>query len=245
MWDRRELKARGMAAFRANYWKCVLVGLIHMLIFGGGFLSVRNHVNVNNGGGTQSGSVTYHINNLSGVDTETLKAFIALSAAIVGIALIWGIITFFITELLLNPLKVGCARFFRENSDSPAGLPELIYGYKENFWNMVKTVLLQDIFEWLWALLFIIPGIVKFYSYRMVPYILAEDPNIGSLEAISLSRQMMNGNKWKAFKLDLSYLGWDILCLFTAGILAVFFVKPYHEAANAELYKAVKAEFLS
>ena len=68
-------------------------------------------------------------------------------------------------------------------------------------------MLLKDIFLCLWSLLFIIPGIIKAYSNAMVPYVLADNPELGAKEAITLSHKMMNGSKWRAFVLDLSFIG--------------------------------------
>ena len=73
----------------------------------------------------------------------------------------------------------------------------------------------------------------------MVPYIIKEHPEISGTQAISLSRQMMNGHKWNTFVLDLSFLGWHILSILTLGILEIFFVTPYIQATDAELYKAL------
>ena len=99
---------------------------------------------------------------------------------------------------------------------------------------------LQNLFLGLWTLLFIIPGIVKAYSYRMVPYILADNPEMSSTDIITKSREMMNGHKWDAFVLDLSFLGWLILTALTGGILGIFYVYPYIFETNAELYLALK-----
>lgn len=88
-------------------------------------------------------------------------------------------------------------------------------------------MVLRDVFIFLWSLLFLIPGVIKHYSYRMVPYILADDPEIGAMDAITLSRQMMDGHKWNTFVLDLSFLGWDLLSALTLGLLGVFYVNPY------------------
>ena len=84
-------------------------------------------------------------------------------------------------------------------------------------------------------------GIIKAYSYRMVPYILKEHPELSGTKAITLSRQMMNGHKWNAFVLDLSFIGWIILSALTLGILHIFYVGPYIQATDAELYEALKA----
>lgn len=88
----------------------------------------------------------------------------------------------------------------------------------------------------------IIGGIIKRYSYRMIPFILAENPDIPHREAFLLSRQMMNGNKMRAFILDLSFLGWHILNIFTMDILRHAFITPYTETTSAELYVALREE---
>ena len=74
----------------------------------------------------------------------------------------------------------------------------------------------------------------------MVPFILADNPNIGAKEAITLSRKMMDGNKWRAFVLDLSFIGWFLLAGLTGGILGIFYVNPYVYSTHAELYHALK-----
>ena len=93
------------------------------------------------------------------------------------------------------------------------------------------------------AALLAIPALVKSYSYRLVPYLLAADPSASGNDAITLSRVLMNGHKFHAFLLDLSFLGWYILGIFTCGILYVFFVFPYKASANAELYLALASPF--
>ena len=87
-------------------------------------------------------------------------------------------------------------------------------------------------------LLFIIPGIVKSYEYMMIPYLLAEHPEMTRQEAFAESKQMMDGNKWDAFVLDLSFIGWTLLGVCTFGILLVFYVEPYIYLTRAELYHA-------
>ena len=102
----------------------------------------------------------------------------------------------------------------------------------------------RDLYTILWTLLFIIPGIVKAYEYRMIPYILSEDPNMDKNEVFAMSKQMMTGNKWKAFVLDLSFILWDILGACTCGILHIFYIEPYKRLTDAGLYQALKDEQL-
>ena len=85
-------------------------------------------------------------------------------------------------------------------------------------------------------LLFIIPGIVKSYEYMMIPYLLAEHPEMTRQEAFAESKQMMDGEKMEAFIMDLSFLGWYLLSAVTCGLLAIFYVNPYVQASFAEMY---------
>ena len=124
----------------------------------------------------------------------------------------------------------------------PAEIKELAFGYDHCYKNSVKTLFLRDLYTVLWSLLFVIPGIIKAYEYRMMPYILADDPTLPTSEVFAQSRAMMKGNKWKAFVLDLSFIGWHILSLFTAGLLSTFYVRPYQLMTNAALYEALKYE---
>lgn len=105
--------------------------------------------------------------------------------------------------------------------------------------NVVKIMFCRGLFTLLWSLLFIIPGIIKAYEYRMIPYLLAENPDMDMSEAFARSKEMMMGNKWEAFVLDLSFIGWYFLSAFTCGILSIFYVKPYVQLTNTELYVAL------
>ena len=263
MWNRKELKKRGKAAFKANYWRCVLVALIIVLIAGaaGGasgrgaaenmpYTDPSENVTQEYLGGAitleASGSGARElIDSFNALlddiraegGEEAVRFAIRFAAGLIGGILAVG---FLVNLLLINPLRVGCNRFFAENSYSPAGLGEIGYAFRSGYSRVVGTMLRQDIYLILWSLLFIIPGIVKSYSYRMVPYILAEGPELSGREVIDRSRRMMNGNKWKAFVLDLSWILWILLTVITLGLAGVFYVNPYIEATNAELYHALK-----
>lgn len=92
-----------------------------------------------------------------------------------------------------------------------------------------------SILIFLWSLLLVIPGIVKLIEYSFVPYILAEDPNINTREALRISKQITYGHKWDIFVLRLSFLGCDFLGAVLFGIGGIF-VRPYKEATYASLY---------
>lgn len=101
------------------------------------------------------------------------------------------------------------------------------------------AMLRKSIYEMLW-LLTIVGFIIKKYSYAMVPFILAENPEIGGKDAIELSRRMMNGYKWKLFVLDLSFLGWNMLSALSLGLVGVFYLNPYQTATYAEVYMELR-----
>ena len=90
----------------------------------------------------------------------------------------------------------------------------------------------------LWTLLFIIPGIIAGYRYALAPYLMAENPDMGVMEAINRSKELMYGNKWRLFCLQLSFIGWDLLCLFTLGI-GYLWLTPYRNAAETAFYLEV------
>ena len=98
---------------------------------------------------------------------------------------------------------------------------------------VVWVMLKKEIFSFLWWLT-IVGGIIKHYEYSMIPYILAENPSVTAKEAFALSKQMMKGQKWRAFTLDLSFVGWRILGLLTVGLLNIFYVNAYYTGTKTE-----------
>ena len=110
-----------------------------------------------------------------------------------------------------------------------------------DFGRIVGTKLLQAIYTFLWTLLLVIPGIIKNYSYAMTDFILKDEPLLANNAAIEKSMAMMDGNKMKLFLLDLSFIGWAILCLFTFGI-GFLFLQPYVQSAHAAFYEDLKVQ---
>ena len=104
-------------------------------------------------------------------------------------------------------------------------------------------MLRKSLYQGLWYLT-LAGGWIKGYSYMMVPYLAAENPDIKGREAIAVSRKMMRGNKWNAFLMDCSFLGWNLLSLFTLGLINIFYANPYKQGARAELYLALREKAL-
>lgn len=121
------------------------------------------------------------------------------------------------------------------------GQPEVKDAFSgfDDFWAAFKVTFLVGLFTFLWSLLFVIPGIVKMYSYSMSMYILAENKGKGALECINESKAMTQGYKADLFVLDLSFIGWLLLCGITCGI-AYIWVGPYISATKANVYNSLK-----
>lgn len=142
-----------------------------------------------------------------------------------------------------NILRVGVARFFMENnsySETSAGRVGYIYQLGKTK-NVAKVMFFENLFLSLWYVT-IVGGIIKQYSYRMIPYILAENPEMSRKDVFQLSKQMMKGNKWKVFLLDLSFLIWLIPVILSFGLVDYFFLYPYRMATYAQLYKELRAD---
>lgn len=97
------------------------------------------------------------------------------------------------------------------------------------------------LYLFLWSLT-IIGGCVKYYSYFLVSFILAENPSLSGKEAINLSRKMMNGHKWEAFKLQITMLPWFLLSAVTFGIAGYLYVNPYINAVYSEYYAVLRSQ---
>lgn len=158
---------------------------------------------------------------------------VAMDIVIVICALMMLIISIFLKDMY----KVSFKRVFLESYNY-----ECIKASAFTFLFKIKkvtkaciTIFVTSVFQILWDLT-IIGGIIKSYSYFLVPYIVAENPNIKTLDAITLSRRMMNGHKWECFKLDFSFIGWYLLKIITFGLSDVFFTNPYYESTCIEYY---------
>lgn len=237
--NRKELKANAKTAFKTNYACCVIVAILMSLLALGITLNA-NFSNVSSAGAVTSVNYDASYSSISqGIAQSNSAGALNMFA---GVSAITALVVFLVNLFVLKPLKVGGYSFFLKNNHEKAKLGELLYAFKNNYANSVVALLLQEIFLCLWTLLFIIPGIVKSYSYAMVPFLLADNPELQATEVITKSRQMMDGYKWQAFVLDLSFIGWEILSAITCGLVGVFYVKPYVFQTKAELYEFLKEQ---
>ena len=229
MWIRKDLKTRAKDVLRVSYWKAFVVSLI--IAFVGGNTS------------GQSFSFTWNSGNTQTQMNSQNEIFPYMILVILGALLVFLLILAF-RIFLGYALEVGGRRFFILAAQNNVDLNSLGYAFeKHKYFNILKTMLWRAFLNFLWYLLLIIPGIVKSYAYRMVPYILADNPNIGYKRAVELSVKMTDGEKFDIFVLDLSFIGWYILGIL-ALLIGTLFVMPYVNATNAELYLVLRQNAL-
>lgn len=146
-----------------------------------------------------------------------------------------------VLSLLLLPLAWGYITFFlRIIRDENLDYGHLFDGFNQYF-RIFLAELLKGIYILLWALLLIIPGLIKEYSYAMTEFILKDNPEMSGEEAICESMRLMQGHKMQLFLLDLSMIGWLILSILTLGI-GFLFLMPYNYTAHAHFYEDLKAK---
>ena len=222
----KELRKKAWESLKGKYWMAFAVVLVLGLLTSIGTSMLTGSQNL--------------MNVVSMVDPSEMDATAQLGATVLlGVASVMGIIGFLVSILVGNAVAVGLCNYFIKNTDSTPSFKDAFSGFKVKYGRNIGTLLLVDIKTVLWSLLLIVPGIIKTYEYAIIPYILADDPEISSKEAFKKAKQMMKGNKWRLFKLNLSFIGWAILCIFTLGI-GVFFLSPYLNAASAEFYAELK-----
>lgn len=241
MWTREQLKEKAKNHLKRSYWGLVLMAFIANIVSGGAGMGGGT----NSSSGADSQDVEDFVNGLRyGNSSVNWNVFIGIIIAVLVIFFVAMVVGIALKVFLFNPMQVGTKRYFieaayMEKKAGDAGLVVYAFGHGR-YGNVAKTMFLKDLYRWLWGLLFIIPGIIKAYEYRMIPYILAENPGLATDEVFDLSKQMMQGHKWNTFVLDLSFIGWMLLSVCTCGLLAIFYVNPYIYMTNVELYETLK-----
>ena len=170
-----------------------------------------------------------------GLGVGTTVVFTLVMVALQLIPVAGGIIV----TLIAGSMSIGLAIFSLSLSrKQDATLSQIFSGFQK-FGVGLGTYILQLIFIVLWSLLLIVPGIIAGLSYSMTYYIIAENDSIGPLEAITKSKEMMRGNKWKFFCLSFRFFGWALLCILTIGI-GYLWLFPYVIVSFAQFYDDLK-----
>lgn len=229
--DRKYLKESGKILFKKNYWHSVLIAFLMLLGQGVSF------------------SFSYTPSDTSAIEdfNVTVSNELFFSSPIIIALSAVAIMLTLLSIFVFSSLRCGGIRYFlKARKNQHVDLGEVIQNFKDKtFLNIAKITFFKNLFITLWMLLFIVPGIIKMFEYWAIDFILAVRPDIDRREAHRLSKILMDGNKADLFVLGLSFLGWNLLSLFTFGLLNIFYVSPYEQATNVEFFSEIRQQALA
>lgn len=156
--------------------------------------------------------------------------------------IIWFLLIFAVSILVglffCSVVAQGYYRFILNLNDrNTAEFRDLFSQFRAGHYiKAVSLAFFHSLYIWGWSLLFIIPGIIAGYNYAMAPYILLDNPSMTARECLAASKAMMRGHRWQLFCLELSFLGWALLCILTLGI-GNYFLTPYTHCSKAAFYR--------
>ncbi len=252
MWTCALLKRNAKQALNQRYWRsfavCLLLGLLGVSSSGTfNYAMLFNTADTSPAGDGlyQGTSAALAGGAVRGAAYRVPYAQAALSASAIAAGFISVVVLVALALVccwvifLTNPLTVGRARYFMESRQAPAPIGAAFSVFDSGYMNIVKVTLLTDL-KILAGSLLIIPGVYWGYCYRLVPYLLAENPYLTTRRAMDLSKAMMEGEKLHSLGLELSFFGWDLL----AGLVPLggLFLAPYYQATLAELYAALRSK---
>ena len=223
-----DFRAAARSALSGRWVIAVVAGLIASILGGASGGGPELKLNLDSAQGASvslKGFLGLDIPLSPSILTAWLTSFV-VAALILGVAL----------YILGSVISLGYAQF---NLDLIDGREPQLNALFANFYRF-KTAFfarfLTGLYILLWSLLLIIPGIMAAYSYALTPYILAENPDMTASEAIARSKELMAGNRWRLFCLQISFIGWHILAALTLGI-GNLWLTPYTHAADAAFYR--------
>lgn len=182
---------------------------------------------------TSDASVT-----LSGIWQSISEGSIGIVLLAVGIALFIALVSLAVRIIIGGLVSPGYSRFNLNLIDNRDTEIRNLFEYFHYWKSLAVAQFLRTLYTFLWSLLFIVPGIIASFRYAMTPYILAEFPTTSPKEAIEASKKLMDGNKYRLFCLELSFIGWHVLCVLSFGI-GYIWLNPYVNAAKADFYREI------
>lgn len=221
----RDFRARAREALDNNWGVaialCLLAGIlgtgIDLMSAAGGVTVNLETMELEMSGGGLLGAVSRSVWSMF----VTITLVSSLAALVIGGAVTMGRCTYF-TKLAFH---------------EQAGFGDL-FGHFNRLWDGIKMQLVMGAVLLFWTLLLIIPGIIAAYTYAMVPYLMAEFPELGIRNCMRESARIMGGNRWRLFCLECSFIGWNLLSILSFGILSLW-IAPYANAATAAFYLEV------
>lgn len=213
--DERNFRATAREKLRGNWGISILTGFVASLL-----------------GGLIAGNASINLNVFEDILEQLPMEVLRILLAILSFAALLGVVSFIIGGVI----QLGYARYLLNQHDGHPFRFGDLFSQFDRFGTGFAQAFLRNLYTILWTLLFIVPGLIKGFSYAMTPFILADHPEMTANEAITASRKLMDGHKGELFVLGLSFFGWNLLCIFTLGIASLW-ITPYLNAAYAAFYR--------
>ena len=211
----REFRAAAREALKGN-WCVAVVAYVIVTIFSGSGLTLEMN-------SEELPAIAGSVN----VPTEFLLMLLGTTFLVAVLSIV-----------LSSLVTVGYAQFNIDLIDGEK--PRIATLFTK--WRQIGKAIVASLFVFfrvfLGMILFLIPGIIATYSHAMVYHILAENPDMTVREAMAESRRIMKGNKFRLFRLQFSFIGWNLLVVITFGIAGLW-VMPYEQAAIASFYREI------
>jgi len=232
-----DFRREAREALKGKWKAAILVGILATILgaTGNGFSLEFEKTDTSANAGLNFMDIRLYSTGVSGADHAYLENF--MTGAVTYLMVI--AIVLVVAQVIIGcVVMVGYAKYNMDLMDGEEGKMNTLFDYFPQWKTMVAAGLLQALYTFLWMLLFIIPGIVAMYRYAMTNYILAENLEMGANEAIDASKKLMDGNKWRMFCLDFSFIGWSILANLVP-VIGNIVLLPYTSAARAAFYRDI------
>lgn len=214
----KDLRRIARESLTGNYWPSVLAAFVAAIF--GALISSSNV------------SFEIDLESLDKIFGEIPRIATVFAAVIGSVSGTLSLVIF----ILGGVVQLGYTQYLLKQHDRQERSTKDLFSQFDRFGQGFLQFFLRGLYTVLWALLFIIPGIIKAYAYSMTPFIMADNPEMKAKDAIKASQELMKGHKWELFCLEFSFIGWALLNLLTLGIGSLF-LNPYINAAYAAFYR--------
>ncbi len=219
----KDLKRQARKELRSSYWRCVIAGAIYLSATFGTFSwdLVSRH--------SEFGDIIAF--------GFTFEAVVHAMKIFFGSFTFQRVFAWMLGIFLWSPLEIGARRFFIDNTlTGSAKLLDVSFSLRENYLKKVFVMYIRSLLTAVGTILFIVPGVIITYNLRLVPFLLAEYPEMKTVEILKKSRRMMKGNKLRLFKIEMSFIWWNILSIFTFSIPQILYSAPMLNICYVHFY---------
>jgi uncharacterized membrane protein len=236
----QDFRRQAKEALRGKWFIALIAGIIASLLGG---LNGMGSAGVSFGGSSSSegGSGTV-VPPVGGGDvnvSDEMLEILGIFFIILGVVAVVAVILSIVYLIIGGAVGIGYSNFNLDIIDGREARIGTLFDSFDQWKTGFVARLLSSLYVTFWSMLFLIPGVIASYSYSMMHFVMAENPDMSANEAIRESKRLMKGNKWRFFCLQLSFIGWELLAIFFTAGIGLLWVVPYQQAAYAAFYRDI------